>query len=512
MRAHLLALALLALPTFATAQPRPPEATPAPGAKAAAPPDAPPSGSTPRVRGPGPFRVPGDLPRPARVIAIELHGEVTRGMAAFVERVTGSLESGDLLLLDIKTFGGRVDAAVTIRDALLHTRDVGARTVAYVNPRAISAGALIAYATDVIVVAPGATMGAATPVQLGQDGEAKAVEDKVVSYMRQEMRATALARGRKGELAEAMVDSDVEVPGLIAKGKLLTLDGGAALEWGVASFEAASRDALLKQLGYGALGRTHKLRVVKALLAEELAAWLSSAAVSSLLMTIGMLGLMIGLYSGGSPVPLVAGAGCLLLFFFGHYLTRLAGLEELLLFLLGVSLIAVEVFVAGTILPGVFGILCIVAALALGLLDFERVPLHVQWESGLIGSALAVVCGSLLAAVVLVAIALHLLPRSSLGKPLVLAEALEGRVTAPAAAEAAARLVGQVGSAATDLRPAGKVMLAGRRHDARAQVGFVGAGSAIEVVQVRGLELVVRALPTAPAPIERSALSEDGVA
>ena len=101
MRAHLLALALLALPTFATALPRPPAATPAPGAKAAATPGAPLSGSTPRVRGPGPFRVPGDLPRPARVIAIELHGEVTRGMAAFVERVTGSLASGDLLLLDI---------------------------------------------------------------------------------------------------------------------------------------------------------------------------------------------------------------------------------------------------------------------------------------------------------------------------------------------------------------------------------------------------------------------------
>lgn len=110
----------------------------------------------------------------------------------------------------------------------------------WVNPRAISAGALISFACDVIAVAPGATLGAATPVQLGEGGEMKAVAEKVVSYMRKEMRATAEAKGRRGDIAEAMVDADAEVPGLDEQGKLLTLDGAQALAWGVAEVQAGS--------------------------------------------------------------------------------------------------------------------------------------------------------------------------------------------------------------------------------------------------------------------------------
>jgi membrane-bound serine protease (ClpP class) len=449
----------------------------------------------------GPFPIPDGFPRPARVVTIALHEEVSLGMASFVERVAQTLKKGDVLLVDIKTFGGRVDAAVTIRDALLHLGQKGVRTVAYVNPRAISAGALIAYATDLIVVAPGATMGAATPIQVGGGGEAKPVEEKVVSYMRKEMRSTARARGRRGDVAEAMVDADVEVAGLVKKGKLLTLDGEAALQWGVASYQVSGHDALLAKLGYDAPGTSHTLAPIRASWAEKIASWLSSSAVSGLLMTIGMLGLMIGLYSGGSPVPLTVGATCLLLFFFGHYVTQLAGIEDLLLFFLGVGLIVVEVFVPGTFLPGALGILCIIAALFLGLVDFERVPIDVQWETGLIGSALTVVFGSLLATVVLAAMAVKMLPRSALGRPLILQTALAagaGRGSDNAVEDS---VVGQGGSAVTDLRPSGKVVVGGRRYDARAEVGFVAAGAPIRVVKRQGLELVVSLGPEVSSPV-----------
>src|SRR5882757_7213629 len=97
-----------------------------------------------------------------RLIVASLSGEVDIGIAAFLGRVARDAAPGDLLVLDIDTFGGRIDAAVQVRDALLGCR---AKTVAFVHPRAISAGALIALATDVIVMARGATIGAATPVQ-----------------------------------------------------------------------------------------------------------------------------------------------------------------------------------------------------------------------------------------------------------------------------------------------------------------------------------------------------------
>src|SRR5262249_56202037 len=148
--------------------------------------------------------------------------------------------------LEINTFGGRVDAAVLIGDVLWNA---GVRTVAFVNRRAISAGALIALAAEKIVMADGGTIGAATPVQIGQPGSpAQPVEEKTVSFVRKEFRATAESRRRPPLIAEAMVDPDVEIPGLIEKGKLLTLTTEDALRHQMADFRADTIEEGLRQL------------------------------------------------------------------------------------------------------------------------------------------------------------------------------------------------------------------------------------------------------------------------
>ncbi|MGZ8427447.1 MAG: ATP-dependent Clp protease proteolytic subunit [Candidatus Binatia bacterium] len=160
------------------------------------------------------------------VYVAPIEGIIDLGLAPFVERVlTEATQQGaTAVILDINTFGGRVDAAVVIRDLLINARVM---TVAFVNKRAISAGALISLAAEKIVMAGGGTIGAATPVQMGQPGApAQPVEEKTVSYVRKEFRATAESRKKPPLIAEAMVDSDVEIPGLIAKGKLLTLTTG----------------------------------------------------------------------------------------------------------------------------------------------------------------------------------------------------------------------------------------------------------------------------------------------
>ena len=152
-----------------------------------------------------------------------IEGMIDLGLAPFVQRVLNEAaqEGAAAVVLEINTFGGRVDAAVLIRDALLNAR---VPTVAFVNKRAISAGALISLAAEKIVMANGGTIGAATPVAMGQPGApAQPVAEKTVSYVRKEFRATAEARKRPPIIAEAMVDADVEIPGLIQKGKLLTL-------------------------------------------------------------------------------------------------------------------------------------------------------------------------------------------------------------------------------------------------------------------------------------------------
>jgi|GEM_PF-461962 len=440
----------------------------------------------------GAFPLPKDLPAHARFVLIDLHDEVTLGMAAFVKRVVGSFNKDDILVVDINTFGGRVDAAVQIADALKSVRGKGAFALAYIHPRAISAGALISYACDIIVVAPGATMGAATPISI-EGGKAKAVGEKFVSYMRTEMGAIAKSKGRKKAVAEAMVDNYQEVDGLIDRGKLLTLDGDQALQWYVASFKAESLDKVITELGYKQAGRSYTTKEMHWSWAEKLAAWLSSSMVSGLLMTIGMLGLMLGLYTGGNPIPLVVGGACLMLFFFGAHVVDLAGIEEILLFVVGIGLIIFETIVPGHLVSGVVGLILVVGALIMGLINLDTVPAAVQWQQGWILSALATVFGSILATTILAYAAFKLMPDTKFGRRLIMDAAIDGRATGRVDSDNDS-VVGREGVADTDLRPSGRIKVDGKRYDAVARHGHIAKGDPVKVVSVRGFSVVVTKL------------------
>jgi membrane-bound serine protease (ClpP class) len=181
------------------------------------------------------------------VYVISIEGAIDLGLAPFLSRAIRQAEEAGAaaVLLEINTFGGRVDAAVAMRDALLNSR---VRTIAFVNQRAISAGALIALACNTLVMTQGGTIGAATPVISG-DGQSLPTDEKSVSYVRSEFRATAEARNRPPEFAEAMVDADVEIEGVIAKGKLLTMTTSQALEHKVAELTADTVNAALEAAG-----------------------------------------------------------------------------------------------------------------------------------------------------------------------------------------------------------------------------------------------------------------------
>ena len=354
------------------------------------------------------------IPRAGPVTVVKLDKVVDLGLAPFIDRIAAAGRPGDLLVLDINTLGGRIDAAIVIRDALLHT---AARTVCWINPRAISAGALIALACDVIAVAPGATLGAATPVQIGPSGEMTPVEAKVVSFMRSEMRATALAKGRRGDIAEAMVDADASVPGLAEPHKLVTLDGDQALAWGIADVQAADESQLFRALDRPAPAVVSRPHISWA---EDLARLLSDPMVSSVLMMLGMLGILIELWAPGHGAALGAGLCCLGLFFFGHHVATLAGWEAIAMFVVGLALVGFEIFVPGHIVPGVIGVLLIVAALVLAFINLDAVPLGVAWNAGWLPDALGSVFGSLAATVVVGWAISRVLPKTAAGRALVL--------------------------------------------------------------------------------------------
>src|SRR5688572_1623925 len=294
------------------------------------------------------------------VYVVPIEGIIDLGLAPFLSRtIREAKEAGaSAVLLEINTFGGRVDAAVAMRDTLLNAP---VRTIAFVNQRAISAGALIALACNTVVMAPGGTIGAATPV-VGGAGESQPADEKSVSYVRKEFRATAEARKRPPELAEAMVDVDVEIPGVIEKGKLLTLTTSEALKHKVAELTAATTEAALDAAGLP----NAEIRNSRQTWAETLVRFLTHPIVSSLLMTVGILGLLVEIRTPGFAVPGTIGLLALALFFWGHWIVQLAGWEELLLVSLGVMLLVLEVFVIpGITVAGIGGIVALVAGLGM---------------------------------------------------------------------------------------------------------------------------------------------------
>jgi membrane-bound serine protease (ClpP class) len=422
--------------------------------------------------------LPIDAPAGSDVVVIAIDRTVELGLAAFVRRVIETNDDATAIVLEVNTLGGRVDAAIQIRDAVLEAKP---RTVAFIHPRAISAGALIALAADNVLMSEGATIGAATPIQAG-GGQAQAVGEKMVSYMRAEMRATAEANGRRGDIAEAMVDAEVVIDGIVEDGKLLTLDTDQAIKLGMADGRADDLDAVFEALTLD----SPNLVTSELNWGEEIARWLTEPTISGILLSVGMLGLMVAFYTRSVGAFTIAGFISLALFFGGHAVVHLVGWEEALLFLVGVILVIVEIFfIPGFGVPGILGLICVITALVLSLV---AMPIDVSFETGLLAEAMTRVLLSLLGAFVLALIVMRMLSRTEFGRALVLQAAEVGWLSSPPASD----LVGQTGEALTDLRPTGRVVVDGTRYEANSRREFIAKGARVKVIGKEGHELIVR--------------------
>lgn len=428
--------------------------------------------------------------RPLVYIA-KIDGIIDLGLAPYVERVLREAEQNRAaaVMLQINTFGGRVDAAVQIRDALLKSP---VKSIAFIDTRAISAGALISLAANAIVMAPGGTIGAATPVQ-STGTETKPTSEKTVSYVRKEFSATAESRGRDTLVAEAMVDPDVVIPGVTDAGKLLTLTTAEALKLRVADFEAATLGIALDKLGL----KDAEIRETQTNWAEQVVRFLTHPVVSSLLVTVAMLGIIVEIRTPGFGVPGALGVISLGLFLWGHWLVNLAGWEELMLALAGVVLLLVEVLVLpGFGVAGVLGIVAMAAALVLSTLGEGSSTQALLTAASRLGISLAVALGLSL-------LMLRFLPKTRFGRQLVLDTNLDAHSGFTSEPLSDHHLVGKLGVAVSSLRPAGIADIDGQRIDVVSDGDYVEPGDPIRVDHVDGNRIVVRRLAHPPATREQ---------
>ena len=334
----------------------------------------------------------------AKVYVVPIQNTIDLGIPAFVNRAIDAAENNnaELIIFDIETFGGRVDAATQVKDAISST-DI--QTIAFINRRAISAGSLISLSCNKIYMTSGATIGATSVVDMSGEKQA----EKSQSYMREEMAATAEQSGKNTTIARGMVDEELSFEYLVVdgdsmkvddiegrkEGKLITLTTELALKYKIADGTSESIEDILLDLSI----ENYDIITLDENWSEDLVRILTDPVVSSLLTTFGTIGIISELYSAGWGIGGTIGIICLTLALGAGYLTKLASATDLLIIFSGLTLLLVE-FVA---IPGfgVFGIVGLVILFyGLYLLLIPDVPVSDEiYSAALDGFAWAIVGG-----------------------------------------------------------------------------------------------------------------------
>lgn len=391
-------------------------------------------------------------------------------------------DSADFVVLKLNTYGGQVDIADSIRTKLML---FPIPVYVLIENNAASAGALISLACDSIYMTPGSTIGAATVVN--QNGEQ--VPDKYQSYMRKKMRATAEHNGRNPDIAEAMVDPDKIVPGVSDSGKVVTFTVEEAIKFGFCEAQVNSVDEVLERVGAASATKiTYAPTTI-----DKIIKWLISPYISGLLLLVIIGGIYFELQSPGIGFPLAAALLAAVVYFAPYYLQGLAENWEILLFVIGVLLIGLELFVIpGFGIAGISGIILVIAGLTTSMVGNNGFDFTFVLPQNLITSFIVATSALLVSVVGIVLLAPTLLLKGPWG-------GLVLKTTQPAKSEWITKSTQNLvelhseGIALTRLMPGGKVEINGVTYDAVAQSGYIEQGAAIQVISTSTVQLIVKA-------------------
>lgn len=389
-------------------------------------------------------------------------------------------QNANVMLIEMNTFGGMVNFADSIRSTIL---DSPIKTIVYINHNAASAGALISLASEKIYMAKGSSIGAASVV----DGQGEVMPEKYQSYMRALMRATAEATGRDPKVAEAFVDEDVDLPTLKEDGKLLSLTSKEATDIGLSDGEVSSLDEILTLENLtGSSMIVHQVTWV-----DQVIGFLTNPAVQGFLIVLIMGGIYFEMTSPGIGLPFIVALVSGILYFAPLYIEGFAANWEILLFIIGVILLLLEIFVIpGFGVAGIAGIVLLVCSFAFSMVPNESFDFSMMPPNFLFRSFLLVIL-SIIGAIILSVLFGKSILNSRAFKRLVLADeqaSSQGYVSSTFDNE----VIGKEGIARTDLRPSGKVEIDGKWFDAVALGGYIEKGTAVQVEKHENYNLFVR--------------------
>ncbi|PWG81788.1 NfeD family protein [Pararcticibacter amylolyticus] len=385
-----------------------------------------------------------------------------------------------VVLIRMNTFGGMVDYADSIRTRILNAQQT---TIVYIDNNAASAGALIALACDRIYMKKGAGIGAASVV----NPKGEIMPEKYQSYMRGLMRATAEAKGRDPRIAEAFVDPDVAIPGINEKGKVLTLTSREAVKAGFCEAEVSDLNEVLNAERIdSSLVVTHHVSFI-----DRIIAFLINPAVSGILILLIIGGIYFEMQSPGIGFALLVAVVAALLFFAPLYLEGLAAHWEIGLFLVGVILLLLEIFVIpGFGVAGIMGIICIIGGLVLSLVLNDWFDFTVT-GSEQISSAAMLVMGSMVLAIVVCVFVGKSLLKTPVFQRLVLQDEQRSQMGYVSGRQRD-EMLNKTGYAKTDMRPSGKIEIEGKWYDAVSLDGYIDKGTEVVVEKQENYNVFVR--------------------
>jgi len=450
---------------------------------------------------------------------IPVSGTVEPGMAAYLKRVVSSLEKNEaaILVFVMDTFGGRVDAAFDIVETI--SAVPRERTIAYVEKKAISAGALIALSAGTLIMKENTLIGDCAPMIRTSEGHREAGE-KTQTVLRAQFRTLAKRNNYAPVLAEAMVSKSMEVykitrekgteymdkttwqdltekekkniirkSTIVSEGELLTMDDKEAADLGFSRRSVATLDQALGVMGYGTCPKV----AVSENWSETLVRWLQP--LLPVLMLLGIGAVYTEIKAPGFGIPGIAGIICLGLVFFNQYLVGLADYTEILVFIIGFLLLGMEMFVLpGFGIAGISAVIVLAAGLVLSFQDFVLPDPRLPWEGELmmknLGLVMGTALGSFLVSMAVVRFALPGLSKVVKGPYLdaTLRDSRAGSAGAPGIC------AGDKGIALTTLRPSGKVRIRDRKIDALTRGDFIDPGTPVRVARVTAGRVIVETI------------------
>lgn len=417
------------------------------------------------------------------VYVFELNQGIDPAAWRIVKKAVEEAEAmhADYIIMRLNTYGGMVDFADSIRTKLLNAKPI---TIVFIDHNAASAGALISIACDSIYMRRGSSIGAASVVSSG--GEL--VPEKFQSYMRSIMRSTAETQGRNPKIAETMVTPGKAIPDIVDSGKIITFTTSEAIKNGFCEGEAENINEVLHLAGI----KDYTIEKQRTTSLDKLIGLLLSPVVSGLLLMIVFGGIYFELQTPGIGFPILAAITAAILYFAPLYLEGLAANWEILIFILGLILIALEIF----IFPGhgiwlIMGIMMMFIGLTLSLVSNDVFDFSLTSTDGL-NKAMLTVLSSFIGSIILIIIFGKNLLQSPLFQKMILQDTQQSEEGFSIRTFDKKVLLNKSGVAVTLLRPSGKVEIENERYDASTQGEFIEKGEAVIVSEVKNNYLLVR--------------------